>query len=248
MATRHLHPQFRDENASSRYPFSDLSRLTTGTGHTLPTELVTDAALYPIGNVLPLYLRRIELDGLLAAIVIGTALDDLCRSEFDLTDPDGTVVLVDDLRRPAGVLLCDPVLLQSLRGWGNGNHVFDNRAEFVATVGIPTPENGVRGLSAEAGKPLTGDVWLVGEDGVILTEENGAVRVDITGEPLWRRALCDTASNFVSPNFVRTINGIAPDSYGNWQFTAGRVLTGRPAMRIYPDDKALVISLALPGQ
>jgi len=243
---RLIHPQFRDENTTSRYPFADRARLVTDTGHTLPEDLVIDAVLHPINNSLPLLLRRVELAGLVVSLIVGTASDDLCRADVDLTDPDGVVVLQDDLGRPAGVLLCDPTSLRLLRSWGNGLHTFAGTAEFVATVEIPSPEQGVRSLAAEVGDPFTGDVWLVGEDGVLITEEDGFVRIDIVGEPLWRQRLCDTMPTFQTQTFVQTINGIAPNSYGNWQLTPGRVLTDQPALRIYPNNGDLVVALALP--
>ncbi len=244
--SRLINPQFLDENADSRYPFSDSSRLETDTGNVLAVEAIQDAVLHPVGNVLPLFLRRVEVSGLQAVLTVGTTIADLCQADLDLNDPAGTLVLTDSSGRPAGALLCDPDLLRTIQGWGTGSHLFESRAEFVATVQIPSPELGVRGLSAGNALPLTGDVWLVGEDGVILSEADGAVQIDIVGEPLWRRRLCDTIPSFQVPTYVRTINGVSPDEYGNWQLTAGRVLTGKPALRIHPDGGGLLISLAIP--
>ena len=84
---------------------------------------------------------------------------------------------------------------------------------------MPTPEIGVRGLVLEDGTVVSGEVWLVGENGIILTSEThdtkqtcaadavtqNVIRVDAVGDPLFLRKLCDPDELFTTPKFVKTI-------------------------------------------
>ena len=109
-------------------------------------------------------------------------------------------------------------------------------AEFAATCVTPMPAAGVRGFTTPDGTLFTGDVWLVGEDGVVVREEDGAVRIDVVGDPLFRRRLCQPVQLFTTPRFVKTINGMRPDARGDFKITAGRALAADTVLRVYTDD------------
>jgi hypothetical protein len=99
---------------------------------------------------------------------------------------------------------------------------------------------------------MAADVWLIGEDGVVLRKDENAIRVDIVGDPLFKRKLCTTTGGnielFVTPNFVRTVNGIKPDEYGNFTITANNELAGDTILRIYPDAANNVVKIEFVGQ
>lgn len=244
---RIVHPQFRDENTYSKYPFTDLSSLVSDTGEELPRDALIDAVLHPVGLSQSLVLLSVTIDGLTASFSIGHDSEELCSGSIDLSGQNGAAAVVDGLGRPAGVLLFNPGTIATIQGWQNGVHSFGRNATFVPTVVIPSPEVAVRGLGAESDVPLVNDVWIVGEDGVLVTDDNGDIRIDIVGDPLWRRAVCDRQPDFQSPNFALTINGTPPDDYGNWRLVTGRALTPKPALRVRPENGVLIIELALPG-
>ena len=249
---RILHPQFRDENRDSRYPFTDSSSLTTTDGNQLDVNWLLDALIYPPSVSGSLSVTAIFIDGATLTITISLTAtgDTVCTGTINLENgPDGTIALVDTYGRPAGLLLADPTSLTALRQYAVGEVDFNlGDAEFVASVVVPSPEPGVRNFADVTHLPLAGDVWLVGENGVQLTQtDDNMIRVDVVGEPLFVRLTCANTATFASPVFLKTINGIPPTSWGGFTLQVGRVLSTKPALRIYVDDTgAIVIALALP--
>ena len=246
MTTRIVYPEFRDEHAAARYPFADDVSLTASTGRVLANAVVLDALLFPIGNGGPVWLSRIVIDRLSVTWVFGNEAGDVCSGVVDLGAVDGSVELRDSQQRPAGVLLVHPDLVVSLQAWEAGVHEFGaGVGDLVASCVAVAPEIGVRGVAAEGAPVLSGDVWLIGEDGVQFAIVPGGIRVDIVGDPLFRRRACASSETFVVPEFLQTINGISPSYWGGFQIQAGRVLSPRPALRVYTDESgAIVIGLA----
>jgi hypothetical protein len=122
---------------------------------------------------------------------------------------------------------------------------------------MPAPDPGVTGFKLADGSILTGKVWLVGEDGVVLqsslpTEDSlGEIRVNIVGDPLYLQRLCIDAQLFTAVNPVRVIriinNGYTfdchPDDHGNFTITVNNSLAADAAMRIRPTVEGLVIEV-----
>ncbi|TXH47683.1 MAG: hypothetical protein E6Q97_26645 [Desulfurellales bacterium] len=246
MSTRVVYPEFRDEHTLARYPFADDASLVADTGRVLTPDVVLDAMLYPAGNGGPLWLSRIEIDRLRITWVIANAAGDACSGTCDIADLDPTVDLLDALGRPAGILLLNPDVVAGLQVWDAGAHTFsEDSGAFVASCVAVAPAVGVRGIAAQDQQPLSGDIWIIGEDGVQFSIVPTGIRVDIVGDPLFRRRACAGNEVFVAPEFLRTINGIPPTYWGGFQLQAGRVLSPRPALRIYVDESgAVVIGLA----
>ena len=240
-----LFPEFRDEYAQVRYPFADnatLSAATTGTP-AIPADTFVDGSLYLFGNIGLIFLSQIVVSSQFVMFTISdrfkrlqaTATIDLAATpdQLDFQDADG---------RAAGLLIADTGRLANFGAWPLGTHDFTIAAtEFSAAVIIPLPESGVLSLRTGRGELLTGDVWLVGDQGVVLREENGDIRVDIVGDPLFLRRLCDESSRFHVPRFIRTINGCPPDQFGNYNFTVGSHFNRETILRIYANDSGLVI-------
>ena len=248
---RILHPQFRDENADSRYPFTDSSTLLGSAGRQLDENWLLDALLYPPNNTSPLAVLSIEINGADMTVFVGVSSSGtvLCSGTISLEDtPDGSIPMTDEFGRPAGILLADPNALTALRQYAIGTVSFaPGTAEFVASVVVATPEPGVRNFADKTNPPLANDVWLVGENGVQLTKtEEGYVRVDIVGEPLFVRFTCAETAAFEAPVFLRTINSIPPTYWGGFTLQVGRVLSTKPALRIFSQDDTIYIGLALP--
>lgn len=248
---RILHPQFRDENRDSRYPFTDSSTLLAGTGDQLDINWLLDAIIYPPDSVISLSVLSIHIDGGLLTVSIGNPNDsnEVCSGTISLEDaPDGSIPLQDALGRPAGLLIADPNALTALRQFAIGTLTFPpGAADFVASVIVPTPEPGVRDFADIKNPPLANDVWLVGENGVQVSKtEEGYVRVDIVGEPLFVRLTCANTAAFTAPTFLKTINGIPPTYWGGYTLQVGRVLSSKPALRIFVENDTIMIGLALP--
>ena len=248
---RVLHPQFRDENADSKYPFTDSSSLTTSEGHQLGENWLLDALLYPPTNIGPLAVLSIHIDGEFMTVSVGNTSSGevFCTGTISLaTTPDGSVAMFDVYDRPAGVLLADPNALTALRQFAIGTVNFaPGTADFVASVVVPAPEPGVRDFADRSNPPLPGDVWLVGENGVQVTKTTeGYVQVDIVGEPLFVRLTCANTAAFTAPIFLKTINGIPGTYWGGFTLQLGRVLSSKPALRIFVENDTIMIGLALP--
>ena len=53
---------------------------------------------------------------------------------------------------------------------------------------------------------------------------------------------------FVTPRFLKTINGIPPDEYGNFVITVNNKLAGDTILRVYPDGENNLLKIELVGQ
>ncbi len=248
---RIIFPDFRDEQADSRYPFADTATLRSSSIElSLPREGFIDAVIYTINGAVKAYLSQLVIDGSNVTIVVGTedTIEMASATYNPLSVPDnGYLALYDVYNRPAGALIATRECLAFLSGWPIGTHAFSlDATEFVSSLVIPAQETGVRAIQSEDELNfLTGDVWLIGDAGVVIRQESEEViRVDITGEPLFKRLLCEgTAENYSPGPFLQTINGCGPDEYGNFNITVVGENTPDSIMRIYPQDGQLKIGL-----
>jgi hypothetical protein len=92
---------------------------------------------------------------------------------------------------------------------------------------------------------VTGNVWIVGEDGVILRRgDDGTLRIDVIGDPYAARKLCaDEEANEQVATLqpycpIKTLNGIAPDDRGNFQMLVGSNESLSPILRILPGEES----------
>lgn len=245
MPERILFPEFRDENATSRYPFADTATLTSDDGtQQIELDAFIDASFYPIGCRGRLHLSKVAV----TARAVTLSFSDsraaiLCSTTFDPLDPPEVLQVTDLLARPAGVILADTLQLAAFGAWPLGMHTFRlGAAELVASAVVPTPEIGLRGILTEEGELLTGDIWFVGDNGIVVREDAGYIRIDVVGDPLFARKLCFPIDLFVPPLFIQTINGCPPDALGNFNLTAGTHLAEDTVLRISPVPGGLQIS------
>jgi hypothetical protein len=111
-------------------------------------------------------------------------------------DDDYLLKFTDTHGFSAGVMVANLTMLKTFVGWAIGLHRFDpDAAEFIASTVVPTPDKGVRGFELPDGTVVTGEVWFYGERGVTLTCEqdsfgNNIIRMDVVGDPLFKRAAC----------------------------------------------------------
>lgn len=265
MIERQIYPEWRLQNGTTKYPFSETATLVNDDGRQLLEGTLLDAVLYPIGGAVNLYLSQITLTHDTVTISVGNLANPLlCSGSFDIVTPPDSVKLLDVAGRPAGLLVSESVRFAILQSLGVGTHEFaPEQTEFCASVCIPTPEIGVRGVQLPSGEVMVGDVWLVGDDGVVVrTEELSepaacglpisslpAIRVDIVGDPLYRRRLCSGAALFSTPRFIRTLRIVgpnrtfdcSPDSYGEFKLSILNAAAPDTVLRFSPTPTGLRI-------
>jgi hypothetical protein len=239
---------WRNANKQRRYPFAD-HVAAANDAVAIPDNVFVDGRLYPIGGNAELFLSRITKDAnslIFAIRATGTA--ELATASFDLDEipTTGEVAFFDTYGRPAGLLLSSESDLQGFSGIDAGVYEFLlTQTQFAASVVTPQPETCVRGIILEDGSIFTGDIWIVGENGVVLREENGAIRVDVIGDPFAARKLCedevtdDSEISALAPYCpIKRINNIAPDASGNYQLLVGANESLTNILRITPGDQA----------
>jgi hypothetical protein len=246
---RILFPEFRDEQRTSRYPFADAATLQSNAGANVqiaPTTFI-DASFFIIGALQRVYISSIAVTEQRVVITVGDEeLADRATASYNLFAPpaDGVLLFFDQYDRPAGMLLSSLIELARFAGWGSGVYEFTlTQTEFVSSVVIPANEPGVRAIVPETKQFLTGDIWLIGDRGVVLREDGpGVIRVDIVGVPLFRRFLCEPQnSDFLTKQYLKTINGCGPDEFGNFTFTATDQAVADSVLRVYVDGGTVVI-------
>lgn len=248
-------PQWRDQHAGNNYPFADLSPRSNGSV-TISTSIFLDAVLHPVGGSERMYLSQVTIGVESGRVIIGDANNtSIAYGDFSLIDNPDNIWLVDEQGRSAGVLVSNAAELSALRGFGVGDHLFEpEQTEFAAAVCLPMPNDGVTGLVLPDGEVLTGDVWVVGEDGVVLSYEQilnegklgrpadnfHVIRVNVVGDPLFLRRLCDSTQFFTTPNFIKTVvftDGdteveSVPDAYGNINISVNSSLATDTVLRV----------------
>lgn len=246
--TRIIFPQFREEQGDSRYPFKDTATLRSDTNLDIGRATFIDAVVHAINGQAGAHISAIEVTTQSVIIWIGDqSVAKICKAEFPAVGAVNIteLPLVDNYRRPAGLLIVDSVEISKFTGWPQGTHTFRQRAtEFVATVVIPAQEPGVRAVLPPTQELMTDDIWLIGDQGVIVRAEGDTtIRIDIVGEPLFSRVICGPLNKFDPPQFVKTINGCPPDIYGNFTITATNLSANDAALRVYPENNTLKIDL-----
>jgi hypothetical protein len=252
-STRILFPDFRDEQSDSRYPFADSATLIAEDGvNEILRDTFIDASFYVIDRIGRLYVSAIIVAPQKITIQIGdektTVVAETSFSPNPAQTPiDGVLSLTDSYGRPAGMLLATNDRLALFAGWDVGTYTFAIEAtEFVAAVCIPAQEAGVRGIIAPDGSLVTGDLWLIGDGGVVIRyvgQQNGyeIIRVDVVGVPLFKRFLCIPFDRFEPKNFLKTINDCPPDEYGNFTITATGFEVEDTVLRVTHKDGIIFI-------
>jgi hypothetical protein len=261
-----IHPEWRKHNEPTKYPFAEESSLRSGNDLIL-NELFLDAIFYPVGNDQDLRLSVVEVEHDSVTLYIGTTDNEkLASGTFNQFDPPSKIELTDSLGRAAGLIVSEPLRLAIFQSWSLGSHSFTTEeAGFAATVSIPSPEIGLRGFVLEDGTLFTGDIWLVGDDGVVIRKEmisvpttecdqgevteHPVIRIDVVGDTLFRRRLCTDAALFVTPRYVEQLTFVGqgasfsctPDILGDIKMLAGNHLAEDTVLRVRTTEGGIVI-------
>jgi hypothetical protein len=257
---------WRETHRENKFPFTEQSSLRARSGGQLLEGVVLDASLYPPAGTSRYRLAKVTIASDRAIWYLGDGQqDELATAVLSFVSPEAILAFTDEHDRPAGVLVLDPLAALSIRGWGLGDHEFDaGDAEFCGSVCLPASAVGVTGLLLDDGTLLTGDVWLVGGDGVVLTQEERirtgscqvsiaetVLRVDVVGDPLFRRRLCSPTDRFDPPRWLQTITIVAdnqtvvltPDELGQIRIQLGANLADDSALRIALRDNQLMFEI-----
>lgn len=228
--------EWRNSNQRVKYPFADYASLVNDDGVSISPELFVDARLYPIGASAGLFLSRITVADASITFTFGDLVTgDLAFATYTFGSGASNIKVVDRYGRPAGILVSDANTLAALvNSFGEGIYEFEQaQTEMAATVVVPTPEVGLLGFLLDDGNIISADIMLVGTDGIVLTTDEGAIRIDAIGNPYARLIDCEERG-FVIPRFcgLKTINKIPPDARGDFKLTLGSNLAPDIALRI----------------
>lgn len=244
--------EWRDEIKPTKYPFTDSSSLMTSDNLSFDKEAVYDASFYIINWSSRLFLTSIEVysdpNKIVRLNVGDVSTIKAAYADIDPFNIPEIITFNDSLGRQAGIMVVDPVSLSFLQSWSLGTHLFRSNAEFVPSTVTPMPSGYVTSIKDTNGEYLSGDVWLVGDDGVVLRNEGNQIRVDIIGDPLFKRREYDDPTSFPTPRFVKTINGYSPDDNGDFKIVVGDYLARNTILRIYPDPALPGLRIELVGQ
>lgn len=248
-----IFPQFREEQRDSRYPFEDNAGLVDESGVlSMPNEVFIDASIYLIGGGGSAYIASIEIDGRDIHITVQTTDPIVTATGTYKPDESSIVYLKDTYGRSAGVFVMGAQAVNFFFGIPAATYTFKSTAlRFVATCFVPTPNKGVRGFRLPNGTIVASDILLLGENGVVFrnvskTGLENKIRVDVIGEPLFKRKNCDDENlEPAARKFLSTINGCGADEFGNFVLTTASDDPANPTpIRIYPTNSdTLVIDI-----
>jgi hypothetical protein len=147
-------------------------------GITLPNDTFTDAIFYPIGLVEQLYITSI--DPVTNTITVADTANDTIKGTSTNTFGSGIHYFYDELGRHVGSLTTGQGIYDVI-----GSLTFDPAsATLEGAIVYPQNQPGLRGIRLSDGTVLTGEVTLIGRDGVMLaTNNDGTIRVDVVGTP-----------------------------------------------------------------
>ena len=255
------YPEFIKSLEQTKYPFIPTASLTNGTVFFLEGTFL-DAHLYSVDSPGRYYISKVKVTSGSFTITLGdSATSDRLFGTVLLPVEDSYVSLKDAYGRSGGILVSEPARLSLFSGWGVGEYLFDQeQTEFCVTCQMPVPAAGITGFKLENGDVVSGRVWLVGDDGIIIntassTDKNGnpitLLQLNVVGDPLFLQKLCNPANLFVPINPVRTIRVInnqttydcTPDEYGNFNLQMNDATAGDAALRIRTTTEGILFEV-----
>lgn len=214
--------EYRDQYENTKYPFADNATLTdTENKLTIPNSIFLDASLFIPGAIAPLYLSKVIIRNRQVVITVSDSSKHKTASGMIDTGSD-TITLTDSKHRTVGLLISDSQRLGFFNSVPDGTYSFSAKATWFSPRCVVTlPSVGVTTVGCE-GNNIYGDIRFIGRNGIILTADtdNNTIRFDIVGEPLFKRLKYTNPSDFNTPNYVLTVNGVEPDEYGNINITS----------------------------
>lgn len=209
--------EYRDSNRLSKYPFEDTATLVSVSGDvTVPEEIFCDASIYIPGAVSPVYIQNIASTSSGITLTVSDYSKQYTATG-KITPRSNSVELLNDSGQQVGILAASADLTY-FTNLPKGVHEFTYKAtSFVPRCIVTLMDVGVTSIGVKDGKQLYGDVWLVGKDGIVLRYVDDTIRIDIVGDPLFKRE----DESFEAPKFIQTINGVPANEFGDFKITVG---------------------------
>jgi len=231
------------------YPFRDSGTFLGKDGQFIAPTVFKDAVLYPVSNEHDWYISKIKFQFTGSVITISSAEGiDLTCTVTSYTS--GTSFpIVDSLGREVGLLIVEPFQLMAVSAPNTEVTFNSDSMPFVPSVIFPQGAGAVTSIGDATGKAGSGDLWLIGENGIVLEVSSNAVTFNASGDPLYVRKFCqDEAIPYPVRRPLKSLNVVfngtsfnaVPDSYGNVQF---RVPGNDGIFRITPTTNGLKFSI-----
>lgn len=211
---RVIYQEYRDEFENTRYPFMDNATLTDSRQTiTIPNELFLDAGFcFPDGFP---YLSLIDVQPsqIILTVTSGTVEASCTIPTDDIPD---VLYFRNAQQKNFGCIVSEKNRLSWLATLDTGTYEFYPEAtSFAIRCNLQSQVLGVSSIGT-GDKALSGDVWLVGMDGVYLKKvDEHTISINALGEVLYKRKACNDSEKFITPRYLKTINGMGPDVYGN---------------------------------
>ena len=244
--------EFRNSLENTKYPFIPSATLTNGNVSFLEGTFL-DAHIYAISGSGNYYISSVVVTQNDITIYLSdSGSQNFISGTVELPVTTSEVPLVDSYGRSSGILISEPTRLAVLATWGLGTHTFESgQTEFCVTCQIPISDPGVTGFLLPSGEILTGRVWFVGEDGVVLSNNNTEIQINVVGDPLYLQRLCDPQELFnpvIPIRTIRVINGTytydcTPDATGNFNLQMNDSVTADTALRIRTTPEGIVFNI-----
>lgn len=249
--------EFELELAGTSYPFTPTATLTNGTD-TVPSNLFVDCVFYLARSDGRLYLSSVDVSSSKIRLTIGIPGDSAAGvAEINVPVTASRVTIFDRQGRAAGLLVSSPDRLGVLSSWGVGAHLFTpEQTEFCLSCYHPSPPSEVTGIRLPDGSTVSGEVWLVGADGIILTtftdSSGNNIQFNAVGDPLFTQKECTGTGLFAPIQPVRQITVVSsngtftctPSNHGNFSLQMNNALNANTALRLHTTDLGIVVEVA----
>lgn len=168
--------EWRNKNHYRSYPVADDASWTATNGSVVPQEVFLDAMLTPIDPEGTVYVSAIDLSNNRVEVS-----DDNGLLAWAIVTAEDTLTFADEYGRKLGVI----VVSEEFRDLG-GTLTFESHALPLAPAAvIPQVQNCVRGIQLPDGTVVTGDVEIIGVNGIVVEHDvaANALTFSAIGEP-----------------------------------------------------------------
>lgn len=231
------------------YPFRDSATFLSKDDQFVAPTVFKDAVLYPVANESDWYISKIEFKFTGAVIYISSANATDLVCDVSSYSSGTSFPVTDKFGREVGLLVLEPLQLMAVAAPNSVVTFNDDAMPFVPTVIFPQGSGAVSSLGDVSGRAGSGDLWLIGENGVVLEVSGNSITFNASGDPLYVRKFCQDEG--IEYTVRRPLKGIkvifnggsfnaTPDDYGNIQF---RVPANDGIFRIVPGPNSLKFSI-----
>ena len=215
--------QWEDSLKGLSYPFQ-ASEPPESEGNRIPVDFILDAALFMRSTTSRGVLGEITVSSSrgITAVFTDAAGDHVGTAVFPVTGGGRVAVVYQGIT--TGFIIVDPDATEIVRSWFPRTYVFS--ATLVPHVVVVSDPAWRRGVTLPDGTTLTGDVYLVGADGIQLERTPTGFSVSGVGDPYAGRVEAQRA--------IKTINGVLPDITGNISLIARSPHNGPHRVNVNP--------------